>query len=305
MIFDSNPCDEEAWLYKMFEKVRPDNWEIFKQPSGLSSHAENLKHLPRNYYKTLAKGKDEMYIRIYIHGLYGYMVAGTPVFASFRDNIHIAPRPIEPLKNTDVLIGMDFGLQPAVTIGQLTPLGQLLITDELVSDGMGVKQFCLNQLIPLLRLKYFGLNVMGFGDPSGVSRMPTDEDTCFSVLHSAEIGLSNISEAPTNAIVPRVGAVENYLNKMVNGDPGILISPNCHFLRKAMNGGYHYEKDPKGSGDEHKALPVKNFSSHVADSLQYLCLYTVVKTEYDKQKKSFLSQMKPRDYRPASSEAGY
>ena len=305
IIMDTNPPDEDSYLYTMFEKVRPDNWEIFKQPSGLSAQAENLKHLPKKYYINLAKGKDEMYIRIYIHGQYGYLLKGKPVFQSFKDNVHVALRPLEPMKGIDVLVGMDFGLQPACVIGQITPLGQLRILDELVSDGMGIRQFCLNQLLPLLRTKYFGANVMGFGDPSGTSRMPTDEETCFDVLHSAEIGLSSIIEAPTNAITPRVGAVENFLNKMTMGEPGFILSPNCHFVRKAMNGAYHYDKDPKGQGEEHKAVPVKNFASHVSDALEYLCLYISEKETYDTARKAFMSKLKQKEFHPASREAGY
>jgi hypothetical protein len=305
MIFDSNPPDEDSWTYKIFEKIHPDNWKMFKQPSGLSAHAENTKHLPKNYYQNLAKGKDEMYVRIYIHGQYGYLISGKPVFQSFKDNIHVAPYPLDPMKGVDVLIGMDFGLQPAVVIAQLTPLGQLRILDELVSDGMGLKQFCLNQLLPLLQRRYFGMNIMGFGDPAGISRAPTDESTCFDILHSSEIGLTNIISAPTNAITPRVGAVEMFLNKMTMGDPGFILSPTCHFIRKAMNGAYHYDKDPKGSGEEYKPMPVKNFASHVSDALEYLCLYVAEKSVYDKQRKSFLAQLNQKDYKPASSEAGY
>lgn len=305
IIMDTNPPDEDSYLYKMFEKVRPDDWQIFKQPSGLSVHAENTKHLPKNYYQNLAKGKDEMYTRIYIHGQYGYLVSGKPVFQSFRDNVHVAPHPLEPMKGIDLLTGWDFGLQPCVVIGQITPLGQLRILDELVSDGMGLRQFCENQVLPLLRQKYFGMNVMGFGDPSGSSRAPTDETTCFDILHSSEIGLSNVVPAPTNALVPRIGAVEGFLNKMNMGEPGFVLSPNCHFLRKAMNGAYHYDKDPKGQGDEYKEVPVKNYASHVSDALQELCLYVSEKESYDKVRRSFLAQLKPRDYRPASVTAGY
>jgi len=643
IIMDTNPPDEDSYLYKMFEKVKPDGWAIFKQPSGLSAHAENLKHLPTDYYKNLAKGKDEMYTRIYIHGQYGYLVTGKPVFTSFSDNIHVAPHILQPQKGLDVLLGFDFGLCydnqtevmtkdgwkyfrdvvdddlimtknfdtnnieyhrplkrickkyegdmflyenhnvnfcvtpdhiipcrkrhgkygrtfngnhrisatdlfdnvskhyavdvradwigdssgvfgplgwdasvfaefmglylsegscdrktnrisiaqnkndevfnqmlertglrwirgkrawrvsnevlneylsrygyshekyvpeeikgmdgkeirefifaytrgdghvrtrsngseehtvftvsrrmagdfqelalkvgwhakvrvvgpqdsvifengaarkirnnggycitfkkrkspyseiiktnfskipysgnvycltvpngtlyirrkwtpswngncPAVSVGQITPLGQLRILDELVSDGMGLRQFCENQLIPLLRQKYFGMNVMGYGDPSGASRAPTDETTCFDILHSQDIGLRGVEPAPTNAIIPRIGAVEAFLNKMVNGEPGFLLSPNCHFLRKAMNGGYHYEIDPKSKGEEIKPIPVKNFSSHVSDSLQMLCLYIQERESNNKRWKSFASQMKRREYRPASTEAGY
>lgn len=305
IIMDTNPPDEDSKLYKVAEIIKPDNFKMFKQPSGLSVHAENIKHLPKNYYQNLAKGKDEMFVRLYVHGQYGYLVVGKPVFASFKDNIHVAPHVLEPLKGVDVLIGFDFGLQPACTIGQITPLGQLRILDELVSDGMGIKQFCENSLIPLLRKKYFGMNVMGYGDPSGTSRSPTDESTCFDILHSAEIGLTNVIPAETNALVPRIGAVEGFLNKMVQGEPGFVLSPNCRYLRKACNGAYYYEKDPKGQIGEHKPIPVKNFASHVADSLQYLCMYVSQKEVYDKQRKSFLSQLKQKEYRPASAIAGY
>ena len=306
MIMDTNPPDEDSTLYRIAEKTKPNNFKMFKQPSGLSVHAENIKNIPvKNYYQNLAVGKPEMFIRIYIHGQYGYLVSGKPVFQSFRDNVHVAPRILEPMKNIDVLIGFDFGLQPACTLGQITPLGQIRILDELVSDGMGLRQFCQNQLLPLLRTKYFGMNIMGFGDPSGTSRSPTDETTCFDILHSPEIGLTNIVPATTNAILPRVQAVENYLNKMVGGDPGFVLSPNCRFLRKAMNGAYHYDKDPKGSGDEFKPMPVKNFASHCADSLEMLCLYIEEKQEYDRQRKSFLAQFQKKDYAPASRIAGY
>ena len=306
MILDSNPPDTDSWIYKTFEQNCPDTWEIFKQPSGLSVHAENLKHLPKNYYQNLAKGKDEMYVRVYVHGQYGYMITGKPVFASFKDNIHVALRVLEPIKGLTVFIGLDFALQPSATLAQLTPTGQLLILDELVSDGMGIRRFSETQLLPLLRRKYFGCNVVGFGDPSGVARAPTDESSCFDVLHSPEIGLSEIYPATTNALIPRIGAVEHFLNHMSFGEPSFVLSPNCKNLRKALNGAYHYEKDPKGkSGDEYKPIPAKNFASHISDSLQMLCLYVLENGTEDKARKAFFAQMKNKQHRPASSTVGY
>ena len=305
IIMDTNPPDEDSYLYRMFERVRPDNWHIFKQPSGLSVHAENTTHLPKGYYENLAKGKDEMYKRIYIHGQYGYLVSGKPVFGSFVDNVHVARKIIEPQKGLDVIIGFDFGLQPACTISQITPLGQLRILDELVSDGMGLRQFCNNQLLPLLRKKYFGMNVMGYGDPAGISRMPTDESTCFEVLQGDDVGLRNVVPAPTNALVPRISAVETFLNKMYQGEPGFILSPNCHNLRKALNGGYHYERDNKSVNDEYKPLPTKNFSSHISDALQYMCMYISEKNENDAKRKALISGLRNTPYRPAIPDVGY
>lgn len=306
MIMDTNPPDEDSYIFNMFERIRPEGWRIFKQPSGLSAHAENTKHLPKNYYVNLTKGKDAMYIRVYIHGQYGYIITGKPVFRTFVDNIHVAPHILEPDRSLDLILGFDFGLQPACAIGQQTRMGQLRILDELVSDGMGLRQFLANQLLPLLRQRYFGLKVMGYGDPSGISRMPTDESTCFEVLQSRDVGLHNVVPAPTNALLPRIGAVETYLGKMIAGEPGFLLSPNCRFLRKAMNGGYHYERDRKSVNNEYKPVPAKNFSSHISDALQMLCMYMTEKDMNDRKYAAFDAQMKKlNEYRPASYEAGY
>lgn len=307
IIMDTNPPDEENWLYSIFEMQKPEGWASFKQPSGLSIHAENTKHLAKDYYKNLARGKDEMFIRVYIHGQYGFIIEGKPVFISFKDNVHVANKVLEPEKGVDVLIGFDFGLQPCCAIGQLTRYGQLRILDELVSDGMGIRQFCENQLLPLLRRKYFGMNVMGFGDPSGVSRVPTDEQTCFDVLHGKDVGLTDVLPATTNALIPRIGAVEDFLNKLVYGEPGFVLSPNCAHLRKALNGAYHYERRRGRSGvTDYQPTPSKNFASHIADSLEMLCLFVGEKHRFDKHRQEVIAKFKTMEqWRPATPLAGY
>lgn len=305
MIMDTNPPDDTSYIYKMFEKVKPSNWQIFKQPSGLSSQAENLPNLPVNYYQNLAKGKSDMYIQVYIHGQYGFLRVGKPVFEMFVDSVHVAPRNLQAQKGLPLLVSFDFGLSPAVSIGQITPLGQLRIIDELVSTNTGLKQFCENQLHPLLRQKYFGYTVMGYGDPAGVKRSETDEVSCYDILHSPEIALYNIVPALTNNLTPRIGSLEYFLSKMTMGEPGFLLSPNCQHLRKALNGGYHFAKEPRTTGEEYKAIPEKNFSSHVMDSLMYLTMFVKDRDTTDKRQKEFLATIKQRKYRPGSIATGY
>lgn len=306
MFGDTNPPDDESDLYKIAEVKKPNNFKMFKQPSGLSAHAENTKHLPKNYYQNLAKGKDEMYKRIYIHGQYGYLPLGASVFQSFNDSYHVAPHPLEPIKELPLYVGMDFSIVGCL-IGQVTSLGQLRIIDEITSEGlMGIRQFCLNRFLPLLRTKYFGMTVLGFGDMSGNNRVATDESTCFEILHSQEIGLTGIEAAPTNALAARIDPVEHFLLKGWKGEPGLIISPTCKILRKAMNGGYYYERERKSNNpNENKLVPAKNYSSHIADALEYLCMFVMNAKESDKQRKSFLAQLKQKKYNPASDLAGY
>ena len=53
---DSNPPDDDHWIYNLFEEEKPDNAAIFKQPGGRTEQAENLPNLPPNYYEHLAAG---------------------------------------------------------------------------------------------------------------------------------------------------------------------------------------------------------------------------------------------------------
>jgi len=69
LIMDTNPPEDDSWWYQLYEVDRPDNVEIFKQPSGRSPEAENLPNLPRDYYANQMKGADEDYIRVYVDGL--------------------------------------------------------------------------------------------------------------------------------------------------------------------------------------------------------------------------------------------
>jgi hypothetical protein len=58
IIADTNPPDSDHWWYKLAEEDNPVGWRFFKQPGGLSEHAENREHLPDQYYERQVAGKD-------------------------------------------------------------------------------------------------------------------------------------------------------------------------------------------------------------------------------------------------------
>ena len=305
IIMDTNPPDETSEWYDFFEKKRPDNAAIFKQPSGLSPQAENIKNLKRGYYTDLAKGKSEQYTRVYIHGQYGFTVDGKLVYTSYNDTLHVAGSPLYPIRGLPLILGFDFALNPACVIGQVTPRGQLLILDELMGEGMGITQFCKNMLLPLLSTKYAGMQCIGAGDPSGNSRSPTDESTCYDVLRSPDIGLSNIIPAETNSLVARISSVDHFLTKLIDGMPGLVLSPNCMILRKGFNGGYMRKRIP-GMDNSYFQIPSKNYWSHLQDGLQYLAQFILNdKGKIDNREKIRAMLKSGSSHRPADSIAGY
>ncbi len=77
--------------------------------------------------------------------------------------------------------------------------------------------------------------------------------------------------APSNNLTERLEAVKSVLNRAIDGESGLIISPRCGHLRKALSGGYHYKTVRSANGARTLETPEKNTYSHVADALQY-CL---------------------------------
>lgn len=293
IIMDTNPPDEGSYWYKYYEKERPKNAKLFKQPSGLSPQAENLPNLigGRGYYTNLMQGKGDQYINVYIHGKYGFLISGKVVYENFNDNFHVAANRIYPIPGLPILLGFDFALNPSMVIAQLTTRGQLLVLDELMGPGMGLKQFMKSIALPFLIQKYKGYAIRGAGDPSGNSKAPTDETSCYDVLWSDEIGLKTIEPAATNALLPRIMAVDDFLSRLVDGMPAFVLSPNCEILRKGFNGGYHRKRIP-GLDEQYYDEPDKNMYSHLQDGLQYLCMGCLGSAEKDIRRQQVADQVR-------------
>lgn len=261
IIMDTNPPDTDSWWYHRFEELRPDNSAIFKQPGGRMPGAENIKHLPLDYYTNLAKGKDPDFIKVYIDGQYGYVKDGKPVYSEYNDAIHC--KECEPITGKPIRRGWDFGLTPACSFSQLLPSGQWIVFDELTSDSMGIERFS-ERVLMHTRERWGGFEFTDFGDPAGQQRAQTDERTCFEILRSKGIKIDpgEISDQL------RIEAVKKPLNTMIGGKPGLLLHPRCSMLRKGFLGRYQYRRI-HGANDRYADSPDKNEYSHVHDALQY------------------------------------
>ncbi len=267
IILDTNPPDSDHWLYKLAEEERPEGFEFFAQPAGDGPDAENIQNLPPDYYARIKAGKTEDWIRVYVRGEYGFVQEGKPIYPEWHDSTHVAAEPFPPIEGLPLYIGLDFGLTPAAVFAQRTARGQWRVIDELVTEDMGMVRFS-ELLKARLASWYSGLPVEAYGDPAGRQRAQTDEKTCFDILRQ-HAGL-RVRAAPTNDFTLRREAVANVLNRMVDGDPGFVLSPACRMLRKGFSGGYRYRRARAASGDHYIDKPEKNEFSHPHDALQYL-----------------------------------
>jgi hypothetical protein len=167
-----------------------------------------------------------------------------------------------------VCIAMDFGRTPTALVGQVDVFGRYLIFEELVTEDMGLHQFCVEKLKPRLMAEpYVGKRHYVVADPAGNQRSQLSEENAFEVLKQHGFVAY---PAPTNDIQPRLLAVEKLLRQNIMGEPAIQISrEGCPTLIRALAANYRYRKKTNGQLED---KPEKNEASHVADALQYGCL---------------------------------
>lgn len=280
VILDTNPPDDDSYYYKFAEENRPENWSFFKQPGGLyksgedylpNPDAENIDNLPNGhqYYLNQLGGKNEDWIRVFLLGDYGTTADGKPVYAEWNDKTHVASEPIEAIRGLPIVLGWDFGLTPACVIAQLSPRGQLLILEEIVSEDMGIRQFANDIVKPILMNKYAGFYRISVGDPAGNIRAQTDERTCLQELLEAGIATE---PGVTNDFLPRRESVAYFLTRMVDGKPAFLLDASCKMLRRGFNGRYRFERLKTSGSARYRDRPYKDEHSHIHDALQYLCM---------------------------------
>ena len=278
VIADTNAPEEDHWWPIMAGEVpipdhisseesrmlvKPDNWKFYTQPSAMLEDkdeeglivkynpnpvAENKKHMMDSYYPNLIQGKTKSWIDVYVMNRLGHIQDGKPVYNMFRTDVHVANEEIPVADGMPLFIGLDFGLTPAAVFGQKVR-GRWLLLQEIA-------------------MRYANCEVNIFGDPAGDFRAQTDESTPFQILRGA-----GLKARPThsNDVSLRLESVSGPLQRMVDGQSGVLIDYRCKELIKGFEGGYHYRR-MQVSGERYEDKPAKDRFSHIHDALQYLML---------------------------------
>jgi hypothetical protein len=268
VIADTNPPDSDHWFYTLFEETAPENHVIFHQPSGISPAAENIENLPPNYYKNMMAGKDQEWINVYVHGQYGFVSDGKPIFPEYRDDFHHTSEPISLLDH--LYVGIDFGLTPAAVILQKTPSGQVQVIDELCTFDMGAVSFGKLLFEKLSAPEYKDKKFEIYADPAGEQRSQSDETTPFQILWKQ--GIEAWPTYTNDFTIRREVVAESLMRLDFKGSPGFILGPKAKMLRKGLSGGYKYKRLQVSGENRFQDRPDKNRYSHVCEALQYAML---------------------------------
>lgn len=289
VIADTNPPDADHWIHKDFEENPTPSYRIFHQPSGLiqdekgsfkkdeqgnyiqNPECDNYQNLAKDYYVKLAEKRTEGFIKVYCGGMYGLVESGKRVYPEYNDDLHSVQH-LEAIQGLPIHLGWDFGLTPACVVIQITARGQVRILKEYVAEGMGIRTFAKNVVIPSLPID-FVYNKVGESeaDPSGANGDTIMEElSCIGELN--DLGITTQS-ASSNSPDVRISSVRYFLNAMIDGQPAFLISrEDCPTLRKGFINGYHFKRLSVHGEERFQEKPDKNKFSHPHDALQYIVM---------------------------------
>jgi hypothetical protein len=269
LLMDTNPPDASHWWPEMFEREQPEGWEQFIQPSGLADNAENIANLPPNYYRDLIAGKSAEWVTVYVHGRYGFLASGKPVFPEFQTHIHA--RPAIEWNGQPVYVGLDFGLTPAAAIMQLPAGGGMQQIGEVTTTDTGAVRFA-GELKRYLAEKFGGKVAKVWGDPAGDQRAQTDEISVFQVLRAN--GVPAIPAPPHDAMIRREALAGMMTRLTMTGDPAYTVSlRDCPVTVKGMSGFYCFRRVLVGGLEPRfQDQPEKNKYSHVCEAAEYVAL---------------------------------
>jgi len=254
-----------------FKEIREDGTVVYRA----NPDAENLENLRGGveYYSTQIASWLKIGHTDYIESLFCMLDTpirdGQAVFPQFNLETHVSKNVLEPQNFTTVIVGMDTsGIHPAATFWQENQ-GKWCCLDEIMGIEMGLEAFMEEALVPLIRSRYPTCDVIISCDPANAR----DSFTALApTTHLQRLGFQ-VYLPTSNLPKIRIRAVEVLLNKQIGG---IIISPTCKGVIRAMIGGYHYairRVVSSSAGKVYNSKPEKNDDSHLADAIQYAAMY--------------------------------
>jgi phage terminase large subunit len=277
-----NPCDENHWIYKEFV----ENAAAYQSNGGLLvlhfSTYDNAENLPDNYVATMTAGMTPDEIDRYVHGQWGTIIKGEPIYAKLLNpQLHL--RRMDRFPGQMLLRGWDFGFnRPATSFRLVDQLGRMNIAHAVLGDKEELDVYARRILSETERLFPKVGYVHDFGDPRGHDKSQAGGETCFDVLQSVGINATG-ERGIRNYVEPGIKKVRTELSTLVEQIPLLSIDPTCSLIRAAYFGKYVRGLDghPYKDGFYEHIVDADRYISHHRD--QYSAVADAIKANKEKR----------------------
>lgn len=260
-----NPVDEDHWIYKEFVL----NQDTYRSAGGLLvlhlSTYDNLENLPEGYVDQNSAGMTNDEIDRYIHGHWGTIVRGEPVYKKYLNpDIHLEQWEYVPGLHR-LIRGWDFGFNhPACSFRLVDPVGRKNCRFSMMGEKIDLDVFA-KQVLETSRRMFPDSQTKDFGDPRGHDKTASSSSkhasTAFQVLE--ECGIHAIGERGAREYVESgIKQVRKEFATLINGKPELTIDPRNTLIRTSYFGKYVRDEDgiPKKDG----------YYEHVSDADRYI-----------------------------------
>ena len=275
VVADTNSFSDDHWIYDLFmTDKRPVDYSVYRQPPALlddnsiNPAAENLENLPHDYYQRQVAGATENFIDIMLKVKMVALKDGKPVYPEFNERLHVVDHAKlnPPSRERPLICGADNGRWSGFLIGQVDPLGRVVIFDEITSDDVNLTDFS-EILKSHMQQHYNGYKFESWIDPWAANqRGQLTDATMFKVYNKATLH-PRVSQ--TRSPETMVEAAKKKFGQILVGQPSILISNKCKKLIRGLNGGYSYRRIAV-SGERYAEKPDKGPYSHICNAFEFL-----------------------------------
>lgn len=296
IIADGNAPDEDHWIAWMTGQIDlppnltadevnslrwPDHWGLHMQPPAVleirdehktikgyevNPYAENLENLPPDYYTKQLPGKKKAWIDSRLRNVVALVVDGSPVYPEFVAEVHVAREALRPIPKVTLVVGLDFGRQPAAVFMQAAN-NRVYVQYELLGHNESSVTFA-PKVRRFIAEKYpewdIAEDVRFYGDPKGQDKGQQSERTSYEIFEANGMRVRPPPGLKQNDITTRVSAVTSVHLELHDGSPRYVLSPLCRTLKVAKAGRYHLVKE-----DDGVLRPKKDKYSNPADAEQY------------------------------------
>lgn len=250
--YDMNPPSKKHWSYWLFiKKLDPiDNVPLDSESydSLLMNPKDNLENIDEDYISEILDKMPEAQRRRFRDGEFASDDDGQAYYAFDREK-HV--KEIPDRTNGQVLIGMDFNVQPMTAVISSFVNGKFYIHNEaFLGEGGSSDTFKMADY--LIRKGYQGANI--YPDSTGRNRK-TSGKTDHKILEDAGFRVEYVRN-------PIVFDRVNNINRLFT-EGRILISPNCPKLINDL------EKVSWKDGELDQKTD--KMLTHISDALGYLC----------------------------------
>uniref|UniRef100_A0A6M3JRE5 Putative terminase n=1 Tax=viral metagenome TaxID=1070528 RepID=A0A6M3JRE5_9ZZZZ len=268
-----NPADEDHWTYRRLIEdpdVNPDTplitKEVFNIPYGEN---QNLAAIAREATQSAYKNDPSAYAR-YVKGQFASVYHGMKVTPEFKAERHMCQNLVVPAPG---LIGFRFfdgWHSPCVLMGQITQLGRLIVMETIFLENSDIIHL-VDMIKSVMETPKWKDKCKGWRDIGDITmRIPDQSNKQKSAAKVIENAFNTVFEpGPSTWDHMKLGLKHALRESAPNGEPMIYLSNSQTFLKRALDGGWHYPVD--NSGNISSKIPQKNIFSHVGDCFANGC----------------------------------